>query len=56
MNPPPDDYEIDEDEVAAIQEAIEDMNAGDQGRPFNEVMAELRAKYGLPSNRKIKGS
>ena len=41
--------EVDEEEVAAIQEAIDDMVAGDRGRPFDEVMAELRAKYGLPS-------
>ena len=41
--------EIDEDEVAAIQEALDDMKNGDHGRPFDEVMAGLRAKYGLPS-------
>jgi hypothetical protein len=41
--------EIDEEEVKAIQEAIDDMEAGDHGRPADEVMAELRAKYGLPS-------
>ena len=44
------DPEIDEDEVAAIQEAIDDMEAGDHGRPFDEAMADLRAKYGMPSN------
>ena len=46
LNPEP---EVDPDEVAAIQEAIDDMNAGDHGRPADEVMAELRAKYGMPS-------
>jgi hypothetical protein len=42
--------EIDEEEVAAIQEAIDDMNAGDRGRPVEEVIAEIRAELGLPSN------
>jgi hypothetical protein len=41
--------EIDEDEVAAIQEALDDMANGDRGRPFEEVMADLRARYNLPS-------
>lgn len=41
--------EIDEEEVAAIQEALDDMAAGDRGRPADEVMAELRAKFGFPS-------
>ncbi len=41
--------DIDEDEVAAIQEALDDMANGDRGRPFDDVMAELRAKYQLPS-------
>jgi hypothetical protein len=40
---------VDPDEVAAIQEAAEDMKNGDRGRPFDEVMAELRAKYSVPS-------
>jgi hypothetical protein len=43
------DPEMDEEEVAAIQEAIDDMNAGDKGRPADEVMAELRSKLGMPS-------
>jgi hypothetical protein len=41
--------EIDEDEIAAIQEALDDMANGDRGRPFDEVAAELRLKYRLPS-------
>jgi hypothetical protein len=43
------DPEIDEEEVAAIQEAIDDMEAGDRGVPFDEAMAELLAKYAPPS-------
>lgn len=41
--------EIDEEEVAAIQEAIDDMLAGDHGRPVEETIAEIRAEFGLPS-------
>ncbi|HZZ78698.1 MAG TPA: hypothetical protein VFE62_09275 [Gemmataceae bacterium] len=37
-----------EDDSEAIQEAIDDMENGDKGRPFDEVMEELRTKYGLP--------
>jgi hypothetical protein len=37
-----------EDDTEAILEAIQDMENGDTGRPFDEVMAEIRAKYGLP--------
>ena len=44
------DPEIDEDEVAAIQEAIDDMEAGDRGRPADEVIADLRKLLGMPSH------
>ena len=33
--------------VAAIQEAIDDMERGDAGRPAAEVIREVREKYGL---------
>jgi Arc/MetJ-type ribon-helix-helix transcriptional regulator len=37
-----------EDEnVRSIQEAIDLMNAGDMGRPSEEVFAEMREKYGI---------
>lgn len=42
----PDPEALDE-ETAAIQEAIDDMENGDQGRDFDEVIAEIRKKYGL---------
>jgi hypothetical protein len=38
----PDSVEF-EDDTAAIQEALDDMAAGDRGRPADEVIAELRA-------------
>lgn len=37
-----------DDDTAAIQEALDDMANGDKGRPVEEVIAELRAKYRLP--------
>ncbi len=41
------DLEFLDEETAAIQEAIDDMENGDQGRDVDEVLAELRKKYGL---------
>ena len=37
-----------EDDTEAILEAIQDMENGDKGRPFDEVMAEIRAELDLP--------
>jgi len=33
--------------VAAIREAITDMEAGDHGRPYKEVLDEIRGRLGL---------
>jgi hypothetical protein len=33
--------------ATAIQEAIDDMEAGDTGRPASEVIGDIRAKHGL---------
>jgi uncharacterized protein with von Willebrand factor type A (vWA) domain len=38
-----------EENVAAIQGAIDDMNNGDSGRDADEVIAEIRARYNLPA-------
>jgi hypothetical protein len=35
--------------IAAIKEALADMEAGDVGRPVHDVVDELRKKHGLPS-------
>lgn len=32
--------------VIAVREAIDDMNAGDRGRPLDEVMRDIRARHG----------
>ena len=45
LHPDPDLFA---DDSVAIQQALDDMAAGDRGRPADEVIAELRAKYGLP--------
>ena len=37
--------ELDEDDLAAIEEGLAQANRG-EGRPWEEVRAELRAKYG----------
>lgn len=36
-----------EEEVAAIQEAVDDMQHGDLGRPAHEALADVRARLGL---------
>ena len=48
-NLPTDEYgkEYDE-EVVAIQEALADMAAGDQGIPLSEAMNQLRREFGVP--------
>ena len=38
-----------EDDVAAIQEAIDDMDAGDTGIPFEDFDKEFRARRNLPT-------
>jgi len=37
-----------ETELAILRESIAEMRAGYPGRPFDEVMAEIAAKYDLP--------
>ena len=39
-----------EENVAAIQGAIDDMKNGDCGRDVDEVIAEVRSKYELPAS------
>jgi hypothetical protein len=41
------------DEIdALVQEALDDIEAGDKGIPIDEVFAEIEAKYGLKPNAK----
>ena len=39
-----------EENVAAIQGAIDDMNNGDSGRDADEVIAEVRTRHNLPAS------
>jgi antitoxin ParD1/3/4 len=43
-------FTVDENDVRAIQESIDEIERGDQGRPAEEVFAELRARYNVPDN------
>ncbi len=43
------DMERFEEDVAAIEEALQDRANGDAGRPFDDVLTELRSEYGVPS-------
>ena len=44
--PPPEPYDR-EKELAILRESLEDVKAG-RTRPFEEVMAEIAARYNLP--------
>jgi Arc/MetJ-type ribon-helix-helix transcriptional regulator len=37
-------------DLAAVNDAIRDMEAGDAGRPLTEVAHEIREKHGWPTN------
>jgi hypothetical protein len=42
-----------QESVAALREAIADMEAGDAGRPASEVIGELLQKYNLPPEMQV---
>jgi hypothetical protein len=42
------DAQAPDDEVAAIQEALDDMAHGDRGMPFEELDRAFREKHRLP--------
>ena len=37
-------------DLAAVHEAIRDMDGGDTGRPLSEVAGEIRGKHGWSEN------
>lgn len=41
--------EASDEDVAAVQEALDDMAKGDRGIPFEEFDRELRKRYNLPA-------
>jgi hypothetical protein len=47
-HPGPDNFE---DSVAAIQEALDDVAAGDCGRPFDVFDREFRGRHNLPETK-----
>jgi hypothetical protein len=36
--------------VAALREAISDLEAGDRGKPFDQFVAEFRKKHNIPQD------
>jgi hypothetical protein len=36
--------------VAAVKEALADMEAGDTGKPFDEFVEEFRTKHNIPQD------
>ena len=45
QNPPATDFD---DTVAAVREALADMEAGDAGTPFEEFDRDFRLRHGMP--------
>ena len=45
-----------EENVAAIQGAIDDMNNGDSGRDVDEAIAEVRKRFNLPQPQASNGT
>ena len=41
---------LQEEDVAAVQLAIADMEAGDRGKPFDEFFEEFRRKRKIPQD------
>jgi Arc/MetJ-type ribon-helix-helix transcriptional regulator len=38
------------EDVAAVRQAIADMEAGDRGKPFDEFVEEFRKKHNIPQD------
>ena len=38
------------EDVAAVKQAITDMEAGDRGKPFDEFVEEFRRKHHIPQD------
>jgi hypothetical protein len=49
IRPGDESSDAEDDDLVAIQEAIEDMDAGDTGIPFEEFDREFRARHNLPT-------
>jgi len=41
---------LQEEDVAAVELAIADMEAGDRGKPFDEFVEEFRRKHKIPQD------
>jgi Arc/MetJ-type ribon-helix-helix transcriptional regulator len=41
---------IQDDDVAAVNDAIADMEAGDRGKPFDDFADEFRRKHKIPQD------
>ena len=39
-----------DEDVAAVKEAIADMEAGDRGKPFDEFVEQFRRKHNIPQD------
>ena len=41
---------LEDEELRAIEEALDDVENGDQGIPLDEAFASLRAKFNIPAD------
>ena len=42
--------ELQHEDVAAVKQAIADMEAGDRGKPFDEFVEEFRRNHHIPQD------
>ena len=41
---------LEDEELRAIEEALDDVDSGDKGVPLDEAFASLRAKFNIPAD------
>jgi Arc/MetJ-type ribon-helix-helix transcriptional regulator len=42
--------QVEDQELRAIEEALDDLASGDEGIPLDEAFSSLRAKYDIPAD------
>jgi len=42
--------QVEDQELRAIEEALDDLAGGDEGVPLDEAFSSLRAKYDIPAD------
>lgn len=48
LHPDPEEFEEEEDDIAAIQAALDDLDRGEEPMPFEEFDREFRKRHNIP--------